>query len=95
MACKSRWFTLTLLAIGCGTAGVDEETPLVPVGAREAADVAEAGQAATTGPLAREVFSYGGGLRDPFESLLNQTSIGPELPDLTLVGVYVDLQNSA
>ncbi len=95
MVSDARWILLAGLALGCGGAVVDEEPPPpLPAGARQAA-AAEAVQAVATGPLSREVFSYGGGSRDPFESLLNQTSIGPELPDLTLVGVYVDLQNSA
>jgi len=95
MVSDPRWILVAGLALGCGGAAVEEELPLpLPAGARQVA-AAEAVQSVSTGPLAREVFSYGGGSRDPFESLLNQASIGPELPDLTLVGVYVDLQNSA
>lgn len=37
----------------------------------------------------RESFSYSGGSRDPFASLLN-VRLGPELPDLTLVAIYYD-----
>ena len=39
----------------------------------------------------RETFAYGGGIRDPFASLINMTSAGPEIGDLDLVGVYQDL----
>ncbi len=42
--------------------------------------------------LSRETFSYGGGSRDPFESLLNTARLGPELSDLELVGVYLDAE---
>ena len=38
----------------------------------------------------REHFSYTGGSRDPFASLLNASRLGPELPDLILVAIYYD-----
>jgi hypothetical protein len=41
----------------------------------------------------RESFAYGGGTRDPFASLINVASIGPEFSDLELVGVYQDLRS--
>jgi hypothetical protein len=40
----------------------------------------------------RETFAYAGGTRDPFASLINSNKIGPELADLDLVGVYLDLR---
>jgi len=40
----------------------------------------------------RETFSYGGGSRDPFSSLINLPSEGPEFIDLQLVAVYQDLR---
>jgi hypothetical protein len=43
----------------------------------------------------RETFVYSGGTRDPFGSLMNLKSAGPELADLQLVGVYQDLRNDA
>ena len=43
----------------------------------------------------RETFAYSGGTRDPFGSLMDLKSAGPELADLQLVGVYQDLRNSA
>ena len=45
--------------------------------------------------LSRETFSYGGGGRDPFVSLLNLERSGPELSDLELVGVYLDPNRSS
>jgi hypothetical protein len=47
------------------------------------------------GPVTRESFAYGGGSRDPFMSLLDLESAGPELPDLQLVAVYQDLAYSS
>ncbi len=45
----------------------------------------------TTAPvLVREVFSYEGGGRDPFLSLLKSGDIRPLLSDLRLVGIYYD-----
>ena len=43
----------------------------------------------------RETFAYGGGTRDPFASLINSNKTGPELADLDLVGVYLDLRTPA
>jgi len=43
----------------------------------------------------RETFAYGGGARDPFGSLINTKSAGPELIDLQLVGIYEDMRSSA
>ncbi|HXQ28984.1 MAG TPA: hypothetical protein VN848_06910 [Gemmatimonadales bacterium] len=40
--------------------------------------------------LLREVFSYEGGGRDPFVSLLKSGDIRPLISDLKLVGVYYD-----
>jgi hypothetical protein len=42
----------------------------------------------------RETFAYVGGTRDPFASLLNSKSTGPEIADLDLVGVYQDLRDT-
>lgn len=78
-----------------------EAAPAPAVDAQAAAaDSAEAARiaaartdsASVTGPTARrETFAYTGGSRDPFESLLDMASAGPELPDLQLVGIYQDL----
>ncbi|HEU4700724.1 MAG TPA: hypothetical protein VFS40_16190 [Gemmatimonadales bacterium] len=45
--------------------------------------------------VVRETFSYGGGARDPFASLLKEKSTGPEFVDLQLVGVYENLADPA
>ena len=42
----------------------------------------------------RETFAYAGGTRDPFASLIDGTSTGPEIGDLDLVGVYQDLRST-
>ena len=55
-----------------------------------AADSAANSEQGITG---RESFSYTGGSRDPFTSLLNATRLGPELPDLILVAIYYDTRN--
>jgi hypothetical protein len=40
----------------------------------------------------RETFAYAGGTRDPFSSLIDVDKTGPEIADLDLVGVYLDLR---
>ena len=62
---------------------------------RAAADsiLADSLHRASETDVVRESFVYGGGTRDPFNSLLNTAHIGPELVDLQLVGVYQDLRN--
>ena len=78
-------------AMACG--GGTDEAPVAavtPVVAPQAADTAPAPGGGESEGLVREVFSYAGGSRDPFVSLLNVASSGPELPDLTLVAVYLD-----
>jgi hypothetical protein len=41
----------------------------------------------------RETFAYAGGTRDPFASLINAASAGPEIGELELVGVYQNLRS--
>jgi hypothetical protein len=43
----------------------------------------------------RESFTYTGGARDPFASLLTEDRSGPEFADLLLVGIYLDLRRSS
>ena len=43
----------------------------------------------------RETFTYAGGARDPFASLITQDKVGPEVNDLLLVGVYLDLRRAS
>lgn len=40
----------------------------------------------------RETFTYSGGARDPFASLITEDKLGPEFNDLVLTGVYLDLR---
>ncbi len=42
--------------------------------------------------IMRETFAYGGGARDPFVSLIDVATSGPEIGDLELVGVYQNLR---
>lgn len=42
--------------------------------------------------VVRETFTYSGGPRDPFVSLLTSAKVGPEFADLLLVGIYQDLR---
>jgi hypothetical protein len=56
------------------------------------AAVADSIQRAREIEVLRETFAYGGGTRDPFASLINSNKGGPELADLDLVGVYLDLR---
>jgi hypothetical protein len=43
----------------------------------------------------RETFSYAGGARDPFASLITTARVGPEFSDLLLVGIYLDMKYAA
>lgn len=42
----------------------------------------------------RETFTYAGGARDPFASLITEDKVGPEYSDLLLVGIYLDLRRA-
>jgi len=46
-------------------------------------------------PLVRETYDYTGGSRDPFMSVLEGASVGPELADLDVVGIWVLRDHSA
>ena len=72
-----------------------------PAGMSSAADsidqdaeaaLADSVQRAREIDVLRETFAYAGGTRDPFNSLINQGKNGPEISDLDLVGVYLDLR---
>jgi hypothetical protein len=56
---------------------------------------AEADRKGRETDVQRETFAYGGGSRDPFASLINLKSAGPELADLQLVGIYEDMRDNA
>jgi hypothetical protein len=63
----------------------------LPAAQPEAA-AADSAQRAREIEVMRETFAYGGGTRDPFESLINTAKNGPEIADLDLVGVYQNLR---
>jgi len=74
-----------------------EETP-APQAATLAANnpkQASVDSARPESDVLREAYSYGGGARDPFQSLVNAKNAGPELSDLQLVGVYQDVRSAA
>jgi len=56
------------------------------------AALADSVQRAREIEVLRETFAYAGGTRDPFSSLMNKDKSGPEIGDLDLVGVYLDLR---
>jgi hypothetical protein len=56
------------------------------------AALADSVQRAREIEVLRETFAYAGGTRDPFSSLIGLDKAGPELADLDLVGVYLDLR---
>ena len=45
--------------------------------------------------MQRETFTYAGGSRDPFVSLISTAKVGPEFSDLILLGIYLDLRRSS
>lgn len=59
------------------------------------ADTTRKADSAAAPVLVREVFSYEGGGRDPFMSLLRSGDIRPLLSDLRLVGIYYDARYPA
>ena len=92
---------LVLALAACGGGDDEAAAPAAPPAAAadvqadsaEAARIAAAkGDTGAQGPqVLRETFAYAGGSRDPFESLLDLATAGPELPDLQLVAIYQDL----
>jgi len=59
----------------------------------DAGAVADSVRRAREIEVMRETFAYAGGTRDPFASLINTAKTGPEVADLDLVGVYMDLRS--
>jgi hypothetical protein len=81
-------------------AGLDEEESAKTAAANAAAATAPAKPKIDPSlipepgaPLVRETYDYIGGSRDPFMSVLEGASVGPELADLDLVAVYYQERN--
>lgn len=68
--------------------------PAAPAGAAEDAAKADSLNDPTEAQVLRENFTYGGGTRDPFASLIKSANAGPEISDLQLVGIYEDMHYS-
>lgn len=94
MRSRTSWLALALLALaGCTSGDAEEGVSPEPVALRRrnaAQDSAATVAIQEDAALRREVYSYAGGGRDPFESLLESALIGPELSDLSLVAIYID-----
>lgn len=99
-------FALAALVAACGggdaDAGADQAQTTTQVAAKartvSAPDSAQLATAADSAgsekQVLREAFAYSGGARDPFASLVNMNATGPELSNLQLVGVYLDVRSS-
>lgn len=95
---RKAWLLLALFAAACsgGEASQYDENgnPLPGTPAADSAAAAAAARpqlqvlAEVDTVILREVFTYAGGTRDPFVSLLGTTVAGPELTDLELTGIY-------
>jgi len=87
---------LAIVATACGGGGDSDPATVATSGDATLAqpteqDVqADSIRRANEVQLTRETFSYTGGTRDPFSSLFNLSSTGPEIQDLQLVGIYLD-----
>ncbi|HEU4649708.1 MAG TPA: hypothetical protein VFS33_11650 [Gemmatimonadales bacterium] len=70
--------------------------PAAPAAAGAATDSVKADSLndPTEAQVLRENFSYSGGTRDPFASLIKSANAGPELSDLQLVAIYEDMHYS-
>lgn len=78
-----------------GAAAAKNKTPAAPAAAQKP-KIDPALVPPPGAPLSRETYSYTGGTRDPFASVLEGTSIGPELSDLDLVAIsYIERTPSA
>src|SRR5881392_4013472 len=73
-----------------GLAAQAKRTPAAAAKSDSAKPKPDSVATATAPALVREVFSYEGGGRDPFLSLLRSGDIRPLLSDLRLVGIYYD-----
>ena len=82
--------SLALLVAGAGPLAAQGAKPAGPPAM--ARDTSMADIDTTGGQIVyrREVFHYGGGTRDPFQSLVTSSEVGPSLQDLTLVSIIYD-----
>jgi hypothetical protein len=80
-------------AIEEGAAAPAPAPDATPAAAPAPTPVIDTAAAAGERPLLREVYSWQGGGRDPFRSMLTTSNTGPELPDLTLVAIIYDRGN--
>jgi hypothetical protein len=76
------------------TAGVEDETTSVATQPQSAAPksvpkIDESTIPAAGTPISRESYTYAGGSRDPFASVMDGGSTGPELADLDLTSIYL------
>ena len=87
MSARSAVLLAALVAVGPLAAQAKPKPVAKPDSAK-----ADAAKADSTAPptLVREVYSYEGGGRDPFLSLLKSGDIRPLVSDLKLVGIYYD-----
>lgn len=82
-------------------AGLEEPTPAAAPANAPAQPAAQSAPIDTLDlpspgqPLVREVYSYSGASRDPFLSVLQRASLGPEFSDLQLVAIYYDTRSPA
>jgi hypothetical protein len=95
---------LGLVTAGCGGGAAPARTPAAGGAEAEAEGGVAATAGATKAQVAprvpldttlpveyrREVFRYGGGSRDPFESLLVTGGMGPMIGDLSVVAITFD-----
>ena len=93
-----------LLLLACGGGGDDAPAPGTPsAGAGQETSDAAAPAAAATAPastqdstrLQREIFSFRGPGRDPFQSLLTSASLRPLVQDVRVAGITFDPQYPA
>ena len=75
------------------TAGIDTEGQPAVTAAKIAAPkpmpkIDESSIPAPGTPISRESYAYAGGSRDPFKSVMDGGSTGPELADLDLTSIY-------
>lgn len=89
MSARSAVLLAALVAVGPLAAQAKPKPVAKPDSAKAKADSAKADSTAAPA-LVREVYSYEGGGRDPFLSLLKSGDIRPLLSDLKLVGIYYD-----